>query len=111
VGVANPWEWLKYMGVAQIHRRGSTYKVAMPSLFKMYVGWSFIEMIKQTSLEFRQKVQFQDVGVAQLILLPRPLAEKSCTQWGRFSCILTYSFIHKEFVECLCVNSCDLSKK
>jgi len=97
------------MGVAQICGCGSTYMVTMPSIFKMYVGWSFIEMMKQTSLEFRQKVQFQDVGVAQLILLPCPLEKILCTE-GLGLMYTTYSFIHKEFVECLCVNSCDLSK-
>jgi len=96
------------MDVAKNQWRGSTYKDAMP-LQKCTLGWLYRDD-KTNKLGIQAKIQFQDVGVAQLILLSRPLAEKSCTQWGRFSCILTYSFIHKEFVECLCVNSCDLSK-
>ena len=85
--------------------------IAMPSLFKIYVGWSYIEIDKTNKLGIQAKVQFQDVGVAQLFVMPRPLEKKILCTGGRFSCILTYSFIHKEFVECLCVNSCDLSKK
>jgi len=83
--------------------------VAMPSLFKMYVGWSYIEIDKTNKLGIQAKVQFQDVGVAQLFVMPRPLEKILCTGESVLM-YTTYSFIHKEFVECLCVNSCDLSK-
>ena len=54
--------------------------VAMPSLFKIYVGWSYIEIDKTNKLGIQAKVQFQDVGVAQLFVIPRPLEKKSCAQ-------------------------------
>lgn len=57
-----------YMGVTQL-----TYMVAMPSLFKIYVVWSYIEIDKTNKLGIQAKVQFQDVGVAQLFVMPRPL--------------------------------------
>jgi hypothetical protein len=46
--------------------------VAMPSFFKMYVGWSYIEIDKTNKLGIQAKVQFQDVGVAQWITLATP---------------------------------------
>lgn len=60
------------MGVAQIYGCCSTYRVAMPSFFKLYVGWSYIEIDKTNKLGIQAKVQFQDVGVAQLITLATP---------------------------------------
>jgi len=68
VGVANPWEWLKSIG------HGSTYMVAMPYLASSkctLVG--YIEIDKTNKLGIQAKVQFQDVGVAQLFVMPRPL--------------------------------------
>ena len=53
--------------------------VAMPSLFKVYVGWSYIEIDKTNKLGIQAKVQFQDVGVAQLFVMPRPLEKILCT--------------------------------
>jgi hypothetical protein len=47
--------------------------VAIPILFKMYVGWSYVEIDKTNKLGIQAKVQFQDVGVAQLFVMPRPL--------------------------------------
>jgi len=49
--------------------------VAMPSLFKIYVVWIYIyiEIDKTNKLGIQAKVQFQDVGVAQLFVMPRPL--------------------------------------
>ena len=44
-----------------------------PILFKIHVGWSYIEIDKTNKLGFQAKVQFQDVGVAQLFVMPRPL--------------------------------------
>jgi len=70
----------------------------------------YIEIDKTNKLGIQAKVQFQDVGVAQLFFMPRPLEKILCTV-GSVLMYTTYSFIHKEFVECLCVNSCDLSKK
>jgi len=55
------------MGVAQL------IWFAMPSLFRVYVGWSYIENDKTNKLGIQAKVQFQDVGVAQLFVMPRPL--------------------------------------
>ena len=105
------WAWQIHGSGSNIYGRGSTYMVAMPSLFKIYVVWIYIQrLIKQTSLEFRQKYSSR-MWVWLNYLLCHALLKKILCTGGRFSCILTYSFIHKEFVECLCVNSCDLSKK
>lgn len=80
-------------GLAQIHRRGSTCMVAIPILFKVYVGWSYVEIDKTNKLGIQAKVQFQDMGAAQLITWPRPF-EKNPEQGSRFSCILhTVSYI------------------
>ena len=103
VGVAQLiWAWLKSIG------RGSTY-MAYPL---QNTRWLVIyrDLIKQTSMEFRQKYSSRMWAWLNYLLCHALLKKILCTG-GRFSCILTYSFIHKEFVECLCVNSCDLSKK
>lgn len=97
------------MGVAQIYM-GVAQLIWLPCLASSkctLVG--YIEIDKTNKLGIQAKVQFQDVGVAQLFFMPRPL-EILCTV-GSVLMYTTYSFIHKEFVECLCVNSCDLSKK
>jgi len=53
----------------------------------------YIEIDKTNKLGIQAKVQFQDVGVAQLFFMPRPLEKILCTG-GRFSCILhTVSYI------------------
>ena len=61
------------MMASNIYGSGSTYMVAMPSLFKIYVVWIYIEIDKTNKLGIQAKVQFQDVGVAQLFVMPRPL--------------------------------------
>jgi len=56
----------KYMGVAQL--------VRLPCLASSkctLVG--YIEIDKTNKLGIQAKVQFQDVGVAQLFVMPRPL--------------------------------------
>lgn len=91
------------MGVAQL--------IWLPCLAssKCTLVGHILRLIKQTSLEFRQKYSSRTWAWLNGLLLPRPLEKILCTV-GSVLMYTTYSFIHKEFVECLCVNSCDLSK-
>ena len=93
-----------YMGVAQL-----IWLPCLASSKYTLFGYIYIEIDKTNKLGIQAKVQFQDVGVAQLITWPRPFEKKS---WTGESVLMytTYSFIHKEFVECLCVNSCGFLK-
>lgn len=60
------------MGVAQIYGFGSTCMVAIPSFFRMYVGWSYVEIDKTNKLGIQAKVQFQDNGSGSIDYLATP---------------------------------------
>jgi len=72
VGVANPWAWQTYMGVAQL-----IWLLCLASSKCTLVGYTEID--KTNKLGIQAKIQFQDVGVAQLFVMPRPLEKILCT--------------------------------
>jgi len=68
------------MGVAQIYM-GVAQLIWLPCLASSkctLVG--YIEIDKTNKLGIQAKVQFQDVGVAKLFVMPCPL-KRSCAQW------------------------------
>ena len=63
------------MGVAQIYM-GVAQLIWLPCLASSkytLFGYIYIEIDKTNKLGIQAKVQFQDVGVAQLFVKPRPL--------------------------------------